>query len=260
MPDAVSRAWRAAGAGIGFACFGLGGLVLGMVAFPLINTLVRQPGRRAQVAKWVIRQAFRSFIGLLRGLGVFTYEVQGEDRLPAGGALILANHPSLLDVVFLMASVDRADCIVKADLARNPFTRGPVRAAGYVFNDAGAALIDDCINSVRAGNNLIIFPEGTRTAASGAMRLQRGAAHVALQGAIDILPVRIRCVVPFLQKGDKWYRPPLHRPHFEIVFGDTIRTADFGAAGDGQPLAARRLTEHLTNYFLGNIACGTHGT
>lgn len=44
------------------------------------------------------------------------------------GLLILANHPTLIDTVFLMAFVKHADCIVNNNLWRNPFTGGPVRS------------------------------------------------------------------------------------------------------------------------------------
>lgn len=258
MVEQLERCWRVVAVAIGFICFGIGGLTLGIIVFPLINVLVKDDHRRARIAKWVIHYAFRCFVGLLRVLGVFSYEVRGQERLRAGGGLILANHPTLLDVVFLMSLVRQADCIVKADLAHNPFMRGPVRAAGFVFNDSGADLIDDCIRSVRSGNNMIIFPEGTRTPASGVMRLKRGAAHVALQGDVDIMPVQIRCADPFLRKGEKWYRLPLKRPHFEIVFGEAIAVADFEMGNDGRSLAARRLTEYLTQYFsAGNLPCKT---
>jgi 1-acyl-sn-glycerol-3-phosphate acyltransferase len=258
MAEQLERCWRVVAVAIGFICFGVGGLTFGIVVFPLINLLVRDDLRRAHIAKGVIHHAFRCFVGLLRVLGVFSYEVRGLERVQAGGGLILANHPTLLDVVFLMSLVRRADCIVKADLAHNPFMRGPVRAAGFVFNDSGADLIGDCIRSVHSGNNMIIFPEGTRTPASGVMRLKRGAAHVALQGEVDIMPVQIRCADPFLRKGEKWYRLPLKRPHFEIIFGDAIPVAHFDMGDAGRSLAARRLTEHLTQYFsAGSLPCKT---
>lgn len=258
MFNHLERCWRVVAVAIGFVCFGIGGLTLGIIVFPLINLLVADDTRRAVIAKAVIHYAFRCFVELLRILGVFSYEVRGLERLKAGGGLILANHPTLLDVVFLMSLVHRADCIVKADLAHNPYMRGPVRAAGFVFNDSGADLIGDCVRSVQSGNNLIIFPEGTRTPASGVMRLKRGAAHVALQGDVDITPVQIRCADPFLRKGEKWYRLPLKRPHFEIVFGDMIPVASFDMGVEGHSLAARRLTEHLTQYFSGvDLPCKT---
>jgi len=152
-------------------------------------------------------------------------------------------------VVFLVAFIKRADCIVKGELARNPFTRGPVRAAGYVFNDTGSGLVDDCVRSVRSGNNLIIFPEGTRTSADEPMRLQRGAARVALQGSVDIVPVRIRCSPATLAKGGKWWRVPPRKAHFQIEVCEPIPVAGFIAQGEPPPLAARRLTAHLTEYF-----------
>jgi hypothetical protein len=42
--------------------------------------------------------------------------------------MIIANHPSLIDVVFLIGLVRQANCVVKQSLWENPFTRGPVRA------------------------------------------------------------------------------------------------------------------------------------
>ena len=81
------------------------------------------------------------------------------ERLDRNGLLVLANHPTLVDVVLLVSRLPNADCVVKSRLANNPFTRGPVRATVYICNDNGAGLVDDCIASVRSGHNLLIFPE-----------------------------------------------------------------------------------------------------
>ena len=257
MAERLDVCWRVIATGLCFACFGIGGVALDIFVFPLVALLVRDKSRRALVAKQVIHHSFRAFIGLMRRTGVLSYEVSGLSRLRPGGQLILANHPTLIDVVFLMAFIRRADCVVKGELARNPFTRGPVRAAGFVFNDSGTGLVDDCVRSVRTGNNLIIFPEGTRTRNAGEMRLHRGAARIALQGDVDILPVRIRCSPATLSKGDKWYRVPHRRAHFEIEVCDPIPVGRFAAAGDSQALAARRLTAHLTDYFSMGNACAS---
>lgn len=240
--------WRVAASAICFAVFGLGGLAIRLLVYPLLTLLVRDRRRRSLVARAVIHRAFRLFVGLMVALGVVTYELRGAERLRRRGLLVLANHPSLIDVVFLIALIERADCIVKGALARNPFTRGPIAAAGFVCNDSGAGLVEDCIASVRAGNNLIIFPEGTRTPLAGRGRLQRGAANIAVRGALDITPVHIRCAPPMLPKGVPWYRVPPRRPHFVIEVRDDITVARFAAAA-GEALAARRLTDHLTDYF-----------
>ncbi|WP_369678325.1 lysophospholipid acyltransferase family protein, partial [Enterococcus faecium] len=82
----------------------------------------------------------------------------------AKGQLIIANHPSLIDVVVLISIVRNADCVVKADLWKNPFLKGVVKATGYINNDADPEyFLNQCQQSFARGNNLIVFPEGTRS-------------------------------------------------------------------------------------------------
>jgi len=156
-------------------------------------------------------------------------------------------------VVFLMALTRRADCVVKSGLARNPFTRGPVLATGWVRNDSGAAMVDDCIASLRAGNNLIIFPEGTRTRPGQPLQLQRGAANVAVRGGFALTPVVIRCEPPTLTKGEKWYHVPVRRPRFVIDVHPDVPPAQWVAPGTDDAMAVRRLTQSLFEFFSREI-------
>ncbi|MBQ0933980.1 lysophospholipid acyltransferase family protein [Ideonella paludis] len=249
MAESFSRLWRMLATGLCFFTFGLGGVLLGVLVFPAMRLLMRQPARRAVAARRVIQAAFRGFVGMMRGLGVLSYEVHGRERLQRQGLLILANHPSLIDVVFLMALVDNADCIVKAALARHPATWGPVTAAGFVFNDSGAGLLEGCQASLDAGSNLIIFPEGTRTPRTGGLLLQRGAANVAVRCGRDITPVRITVQPATLGKGEPWYQVPTRKPHFVFRVESDIAVAPFQHQAASEALAARHLTDHLTDYF-----------
>jgi 1-acyl-sn-glycerol-3-phosphate acyltransferase len=242
----ANRWWRVAATGFSFALFGIGGLLLGLVVFPLLLAVLRHHQRRSALARRIIHHLFRIFVGMMCGLGVCSLEVRGRERLKRHGLLILASHPSLIDVVFLMALVRDADCIVKSALLRNPFTRGPVRAAGFVCNDSGPGLIDDCVASVRSGNNLIVFPEGTRTPAGAPLgRLQRGAANLAVRGALPITPVRITCSQQMLGKTDKWWRVPAQAGHFVIDVGEDMPIANHLAEEGAHAIAARRLNDEL---------------
>jgi 1-acyl-sn-glycerol-3-phosphate acyltransferase len=252
LPDLLMRLdryWRILATGLSFAAFGLGGLVLRILVFPLLNLLIWKRRLRIRLARSVIRVAFRSFVGLMRGLGVLRYRITGLERLQRNGLLILANHPTLIDTVFLMAFVKRADCIVKSGLWNNPFTHGPVRAAGYIRNDSGVGMLDDCIASLGSGSNLIIFPEGTRTPADGAVSLKRGAANIAVRGGRNVTPVLIRCTPPTLGKGGKWWRVPSRWVQFSIDVQEDIDVRPFIAAAGNDTLAARHLTEYLEDYF-----------
>jgi 1-acyl-sn-glycerol-3-phosphate acyltransferase len=247
--------WRVCATGLCFAVFGVGGLLMRVLAFPLLNLLVRRGERRVACSRTLIRLAFRAYVELMRMVGVLRYEVRGLERLQRGGMLILANHPTLIDTVFLMAFVRNADCIVKGDLWNNPFTRGPVRAAGYINNAGGAELVDDCIASLRRGNNLIVFPEGTRTPCDGVISMKRGAANIAVRGARDMTPVLIRCEPATLGKGDKWWHVPRSRACFDIEVQEDLAIGPF-SGGASDVIAARQLTDFLQVYFTGK--CQRH--
>ncbi|MCP3140981.1 lysophospholipid acyltransferase family protein [Pyxidicoccus xibeiensis] len=250
MLETLERGWRVLATGICFATFGLGGLGLRLFYFPLLQLLVRDPARRTRQARLAVHHTFRFFIELMRVVGVLRYRIEGVEKLSRSGLLILANHPTLIDVVFLISLVPNADCVVKASLANNPFTRGPVQATGYLCNDSGPELVQACIDSVKAGNNLIIFPEGTRTPVQGPMKLQRGAANIAVRGPCDITPVTIRAEPIGLAKGMPWWRVPPRPIQFTIVVRDDIAVAPLlEDAGGEAALAARQLTTRLHDYF-----------
>ena len=252
MLERLNHAWRILATGFSFLGFGLGGVVLWLLVFPLLKLLVRDSVRRGRIARTIIQRSFAGHIELMRGLGVLTYEIRGVERLQRGGLLVLANHPTLIDVVFLVSLIPDADCVVKSRLARNPFTRGPIRATGYICNDSGAGLVEDCIRTVHSGRNLLIFPEGTRTPLAGKGRLQRGGANIAVRGVLDITPVIIRCDPPTLSKGQKWYRIPSRRFHVSIEVGEDLPIAPF-LVDSHEAMASRRLTDYLTAYFAGEL-------
>lgn len=261
MGDVLDRAWRIVATAISFLSFGLGGIVLGLVVFPLLRLAVRDRKRLERLARGLVKRSFAGHFALMHRLGVLTWEVRGLERLNRPGQLVLANHPTLIDVVFLVSRIPDADCVVKSRLARNPFTRGPVLATGYIFNDEGAGLIDDCIRSVRSGHNLVIFPEGTRTPAGELLGpLQRGAANIAVRGGIDVTPVLIRCAPRTLGKGEKWYHVPSRRFHISIDVLPDLPVARFLSGGTSEAMAARRLTAELEVLFRTELSRAVAGT
>lgn len=246
MLSSVGNYWRVFGTGLGFLAIGIGGILV----FPLVNIFIRGRQRRTDMARDLIGFTFRCIVRSMRAMGVFRYEIEGLERLERRGLLILANHPTLIDIVFLMAFVKRADCIIKSALWRNPFTHCTVRAAAYIRNDDdGTRLVEDCVAAIHNGNNLIIFPEGTRTPAGGSITLKRGAANIAVRALRNITPVLIRCKPAMLAKGVKWWRLPPRPSLFNIDVKEDIDIQPFVVDAGSEVLAARHLTEHLQAFF-----------
>lgn len=260
----LDRGWRLLCTAVAFTSFGIGGVLLGVVVFPVLTLLERDRERLRRRSQRVVHHAFRLFIGFMHRSGLLDYRITNAQALREPGQLIVANHPTLIDVVFLIALVPEADCVVRAGLRDNPFTRFPVRAAGYIGNDGSSGVIDRCVASLAAGRSLIVFPEGTRSVPGRPLRFQRGAAWIALRSGAPLRPVRIRCEPVTLTKGEPWFRIPPRRPRWTIEVGAAINPRSFAADGVPEPLAARRLTQHLVRLLdpasVGDAAGGQSQT
>ena len=250
MRERMGWLWRSAATGFCFFVFGFAELFFAVFVFPVLMLTVRDLGRRQQIGKVIMHFNFRWFVELMRGVGVLTYEVRNLERLDRPGLLILANHPTLIDVVFMISFLKNADCIVKGALVKNPFTRYAIESAGLIPNSAsGAELIDRCARSMERGNCLVVFPEGSRSDPSELLAFQRGASHIAVRSGKNITPVVIRVGAHNLGRGSRWWNPPSKPIHFVFDVQEDLAVQPFLDRQPELPAAARELTAHLRTYF-----------
>ena len=244
----MNRLWRRLASGIGFFTFGALGVFFQFLLFPGIILFVHPTAKRKILARRVVHATFLWFVKYLRFLGILDWETKGLEKLQKPGQLILANHLTLLDVVFLFAMVPNACAIVKAPLTRNPFTAGALRAAGYIVNDGGYALVDRSIEELRTGASLIVFPEGTRTPWGEEPKLKHGAMATALKGRISPTIVRIGCEPLGLFKGAPWWYAPEKPMRFTFEVVGVLPVAPF-LPGYAQcpPKAVRALARSVYN-------------
>jgi 1-acyl-sn-glycerol-3-phosphate acyltransferase len=248
----LDRAWRVAATGLAFATLFVGGFLLAVTVIPAATLLARDPAVRARRAQHIVRTSFRAYMACLRTLGLVRLEVSGAERLAAmRGRLVVSNHPTLLDVVLIMSLVPRAQCVVKHQLWAHPLLGPLVRAAGYIRNDLEPeAFIAQCREHLAAGNNLIIFPEGTRSVPGRPVRFQRGFAHVATMTGVNLQLIKIGCNPITLFKGEPWYRVPERVPRFRVEVEDVLDIEPFLREAS-RPAAARRLVAHLERHYSG---------
>jgi 1-acyl-sn-glycerol-3-phosphate acyltransferase len=232
-----------------FVLFGACSLLLSATVFAplLLAPLPRRQVHRCsrQVLSLGLRMLLR-YIVLVHLTA--PHSVRGREHLRRGGQLLASTHPSLIDVVFLIALAPQANCIVKRQLWRNPFTAIPVRALGYLRND-DPDLLERCAAALRAGESLIIFPEGTRTRAGQPLKLQRGAANIALAAGCDLTPVIIHCEPRVGQKAQKWYELPPRLPQFTIEGFPALDRSALIDPAQPRSVQARRLTRALLHFF-----------
>lgn len=255
MTPRIDYGWRVVATCASFVFFGACGFVFSMVAFAAV---VLWPNQRScqRVMVLVIHYYFRAFIAVLQYVGVMTLEVLGGSRLYQGKpTIVVANHPTYLDVVVLLALTPSACCVVKRAHWRNPCLWGIVRAAKYVSNADALALVDAGVRQLAAGYTMIIFPEGTRS--PGGHRLHafsRGFAHMAVQSRSSIQPVLINCDPPVFTKELRWYHVPPRPFHIRVNVLDPIDTVRLVNDEPIPGIAARSVADaveaHITQHLF----------
>ncbi len=256
MGRSLFYVWRVFATYFAFFTFNVGGLIAAVSAIAVCRLIPGSRETKQRRAQAVIHVMFAGFISGLTLLGLLTSSRSKLEKLrSAAPSLVIANHPTLLDVVFLIASMPRVDCVIKEAVWNNVFMRATVRGAGYIPNRDGAQLIDACVERLARGHHVMLFPEGTRSPAGGLRHFQRGAARIALRSGVDILPILISCEPPTLLKGMPIFKVPPRQPHFSLTLLEPISPKGFLENGVETPLAARELTARLESLYEQRLGC-----
>jgi 1-acyl-sn-glycerol-3-phosphate acyltransferase len=257
----VGKSWRTLATGACFLIFTTGALSLSCVVLPVLRVFTRDREALRRRTRFFVQRFFSFMTWLIEASGCMRLKVEGAERLrAAGGALIFANHPTLIDVVVLMGLIPQSNCVIKSALFRKLALGHTLRSAGYVENGDPDRLVEDCRASLDAGRPLIIFPEGTRTTPGAPLAFQRGPAHILLASRRPILPVLITCCPAALLKGQPWYHVPATRFELELRVLEPISAEDWLARVEGlpRPLAVRALTSQLESFFFEQLTARSH--
>jgi 1-acyl-sn-glycerol-3-phosphate acyltransferase len=159
----------------------------------LFGTVVRiaRPDRALDVARlWA-----RVVVGGLRVICGIRLQVFGQERLPQGGAMLIASaHQSAFDTIVWLTLVPRCCYVVKQELLRIPLFGPLARSTGMIAVDraGGASAIRGLIlageQAVREQRQIVIFPEGTRAEPGVVLPLQPGVAALAARTGLAVVP------------------------------------------------------------------------
>ena len=193
--------------------------------FPLIFT----------VAKWICR--------LLHPV-----TVQGLENLPRHGALLVANHASNWDPLVLATALPmdyRLRVMGKEELFQNPILAWVIRVGGaFPVNRGGADIqaVKTAIQTIQSGQNLLIFPEGTRVKNPGQAEVKGGAAMMAIRSGVDMVPM-------FIDTKKRLFR------RVRIIIGRPYIPVYTGRKGTAEEYQANADEIMRRAYALGGIVC-----
>ncbi len=213
------RVLLAAGAYVGFAC---GAPLIGL-CLPVLWLM--GPGgldRRKRCQRFV-GLSFRFFHAYMRVVGLIRYSP--VLRLPdhPHPRIVVANHPTLVDVTALLSAVPELCCLVKSTIYDNPLFFLIMRFCGHIrVNRAdaldGAHVIELAERRLEEGSSVLLFPEGTRSPVGEVGPFHPGAFAVAVHSEVELAKVAIFCDPPVLKRGSPWYLIPPQPVTLELRF------------------------------------------
>jgi 1-acyl-sn-glycerol-3-phosphate acyltransferase len=194
---------------------------------------------------------YRLCRGLLRVLfRLFNrWEVTGREQVPAtGGVLLIANHTSYADPPIVGTACPRpVHFMAKAELFEIPLLAGLIRRT-HAFpvrrGRADGAALRRAIRLLRDGEVLLVFPEGTRSPDGRLMELEPGAAFIAMQAQVQVVPVAILGADRLLPRG----KPILLPAKLKVRFGpplDPFRLRGQRSTGEALERVCEQMGEAL---------------
>jgi 1-acyl-sn-glycerol-3-phosphate acyltransferase len=147
------------------------------------------------VTDWVYRLVVRTALGLFRVLG-FRFSIEGWERVPeSGGAVVVSNHVSYFDFMFVGLATRPKHRLVrfmaKKSIFDNPVSGPLMRGMHHIPVDrtAGAAAYSVAVEALQAGELVGVFPESTISRSFQLREIKSGAARMAIEAGVPILPI-----------------------------------------------------------------------
>jgi len=241
----IGKAWNSMLLALGVATFTAVCFAWALVSSILWPLLPRTAGRR--VGRLGAMMGFRLFLWVMELAGALRLDLRALDGLRKEGALIVApNHPGLLDAVLMVSRMPDAVCVMKSSLLRHFLLAPAARLARYVPNGSLLRLVTQAHEELKAGGQLLLFPEGTRTTGGTLGSLTEAVGAISKRTRVPVQTVIIEASAPFLGKtGATWTAPS---------FPMTYR-ARLGRRFD-PPRDVRAFTEELDRHFRRELAAG----
>lgn len=225
-----------------------------------LDVLLLRTKRLDAINKWVLRWAtfnLRVFGVTIEARGKYlddgrTYPSGGPDGI---GRIFIANHSSGMDIP-LMFTVAETHTISRHDLATWPLLGRAAKRVGTLFVDreskrSGASVLREVDNTLKRGEAVTMFPEGTAHDGDEVHEFRTGAFNAARRASAEIIPVGLAygndqayySGLPFLPHMTRIAYLRAMRVAVEV--GDPIRVDDRSAAEVKEE--ARQIVQQLVD-------------
>lgn len=232
--------------GVAFFIFGFICMLGNLLFFPVVVFGLQRIKIVENFARDNVYFAWKIFILCAKFIGVIDYNLNVDCKNIKSSTLVIANHPSLLDIVFLMSNIKRANCVVKESLCKNIFLFPAIKACNYIPNSKNEELLAKSCEALKNGEVLVVFPEGTRS--DNGIFFHKAASYIGIHSAKNIFQIAIKMYPKSLKKNQPWYVTPSEKLKYDIFEIGEIDILNF-LNDRPNPIRARQLHKMIVQNY-----------
>ena len=139
--------------------------------------------------------------------------VIGEENIPAGPVLFVANHEGNFDIPILLSGLKKPfGFISKIEVTKIPIVHKWMEVMTGVLMDRkdrrqSMKAIRQGIEVLKNGHSIVVFPEGTRSKGGPVQEFKAGSLRLGTDAHVPIVPVAIKGTSTIMEKNKGWIKP-----------------------------------------------------
>lgn len=228
-----------------FAIFGLGALFLNYLVFPLAKKIIK--GKKIlYFYSDTIHQTWKWFIEILIALKIIKLEIKDIEKIKnIKQKIIVATHPSFIDILILIAIIPRTTCIVKYSLSKNPILFNLVNSIFIMEDESLDKLKNHSKKMIENGFNVVIFPMGIRHRRNEFPKIKKGAATIAMNAKCNIVALKCYTDYDFLFINQPIYEAGEKAVTYELSYAGEIDVNSIIQSSDNEILVKKNITKMI---------------
>jgi len=192
---------------------------MGFAAFAVLSVVWRRdPVARARRLQRMTSGAYRVMHDWLWFIGLVRFDHRCRIAgIPEGPCVVIANHPTMMDITAISAVLGGGCTIVKPELYGRRGLHGMLSSAGHMQGPGSdlvsiRRVVDEAVLRLGQGFRVVVFPEGTRSREGRLGPFGRAPFEMACRAGVPLVSLTVVCEPPYLSK-----EVPLHGPQTETA-------------------------------------------
>ena len=183
---------------LSFVIFGIGAIFLNFIIFPMANFFLKDK-QLLYFYSDIIHNTWKWFVRILIFFKIIKLNITDLDNIKQiKQKIIVATHPSFIDILILIALIPRTTCIVKYSLSKNPILFNLVNSIFIMEDESLEKLKEHTKKMIDNGFNVVIFPMGIRHRRNEFPKIKKGAATIAMNANSNIVALKYYTDFDFL--------------------------------------------------------------